>query len=556
MTLSDPDILELNELCNGVVDGTLSERQQASLARWLSTSEEARQFYVRVTGLSASLCHYAGEMQTGEPDVPPLPPPAPKQTYPWRWTFGLLAMAASVVMVLWLWRGHQPARSSPPEPRDVAVAAPPSTTSNTTARQPDSNEFVGQLTASRDCQWASNDAAIPLGAHLRKGQRIELANGFAQITFDSGALVVLQGPAALDLNSAWNATLTRGRLKASVPPEAVGFSVSNPSVEVVDLGTEFTMFADPGGAVAEVFVLKGEVEAAPRASPDQQPIVLRERESRRFAPSGVSDIQDDEERFTELRSVVKLDHFVSPAGYAHWSFDQTSAQGFAVTTSGMSPAAAAAQMEIAPDSGLSGAQTPGRREQALRFDGWRYGKAAFPGMSANKPHTVVFWARIPKDSNLSNAYAMLAWGANSEKFGSHPFHISWNRNPSEGIIGALRTDYLRGFAVGSTPLRDGQWHHIAVVFMPTTDPERPIEVRQYVDARLEGEGKPSPPGSDIFMRSPDASATSGTIWLGCRLGTKGIPASARFSGDMDELFIADRALQHQEITRLMSDNRL
>ena len=95
MTLSDPDILELNELCNAVVDGTLSERQQASLARWLSTSEEARQFYVRVTGLSASLCHYAGEMQTGEPDVPPLPPPAPKQTYPWRWTFGLLAMFQS-----------------------------------------------------------------------------------------------------------------------------------------------------------------------------------------------------------------------------------------------------------------------------------------------------------------------------------------------------------------------------------------------------------------------------------------------------------------------------
>jgi hypothetical protein len=91
--------------------------------------------------------------------------------------------------------------------------------------------------------------------------------------------------------------------------------------------------------------------------------------------------------------------------------------------------------------------------------------------------------------------------------------------------------------------------------MPTTDPDRPIEVRQYVDGHLEGEGKPSTTGSPIFMKSSDAFATSGTIWLGCRLGTKAV-RTERFIGDMDELFIADRALQPQEILRLMNDNRL
>jgi len=139
---------------------------------------------------------------------------------------------------------------------------------------------------------------------------------------------------------------------------------------------------------------------------------------------------------------------------------------------------------------------------------------------------------------------------------THPFHISWNRNPTEGTIGALRTDYGKGYALGATPLRDGRWHHIAVVFVPREDPERPIEVKQYVDGRLEGEGRPSSPGSDIFMNPNSASSrTSGTIWLGCRLGTKDV-RNERFHGEFDELFIADRALQPQEIIRLMSANQL
>ena len=76
------------------------------------------------------------------------------------------------------------------------------------------------------------------------------------------AALTTEGPAAFDLNSAWEATLNRGTLKASVPPQAIGFRISNPSVEIVDLGTEFTMSADASGA-AEVLVLKGQVEAQP-----------------------------------------------------------------------------------------------------------------------------------------------------------------------------------------------------------------------------------------------------------------------------------------------------
>ena len=45
MSLTDPDILELNDLCNAVVDDALSEKQFQRLSQWLKESHEAREFY-------------------------------------------------------------------------------------------------------------------------------------------------------------------------------------------------------------------------------------------------------------------------------------------------------------------------------------------------------------------------------------------------------------------------------------------------------------------------------------------------------------------------------
>jgi hypothetical protein len=50
-------------------------------------------------------------------------------------------------------------------------------------------------------------------------------------------------------------------------------------------------------------------------------------------------------------------------------------------------------------------------------------------------------------------------------------------------------------------------------------------------------------------------STYDTLWLGCRVGLSG-PRKDRFRGDMDELFIADRALEPREIVELMKANRL
>ncbi len=52
---------------------------------------------------------------------------------------------------------------------------------------------------------------------------------------------------------------TRGKLRATVPPQAVGFTIGSPNLDVVDLGTEFGLQVEAEGKT-EVHVFKGKVE--------------------------------------------------------------------------------------------------------------------------------------------------------------------------------------------------------------------------------------------------------------------------------------------------------
>jgi len=529
MNLTDREILELNEFCGAVVDGTLTDAQRARLAAWLRDSEAARRVYVRALGQSASLHNYAAEMQAEAPDAPVR---LQKVLHFSLWWLTVFPAAAALVLGLWF---------------------VPRLTENTVAVDaPGAGDFVARITGSKNSQWSG--AALPPGARVAKNQRLELAAGLAEITFDSGARIVLEGPASLDVNSAWNGTLHRGTLKASVPHEAIGFRISNPAVDVVDLGTEFTMIADGKGA-ADVLVLKGEVEAAPRAAADQDTILLREKESCRFASSGVSDVSDRDKKFALFTQPLALDYFSAAINYVHWSFDEAAGDAVQADVRGRPAGAFDLQIKADAPASLAAAHSEGRRQHALRFDGKLYAQAPFPGLSGSTTHTVAFWVKVPADGKGTDAYSMVTWATNSKKLGNRWMGINWNKDPVEGPFGVLRTDFRGGSAMGSTPLHDGRWHHITVVFAPGDD-TTPVQVKQYVDGRLES--STIIPGTIRPVARATAkgiTALTDVLFLGCRLGIDG-QRKERFRGEMDELFITDRALEPQEIVSLMNDNRL
>jgi ferric-dicitrate binding protein FerR (iron transport regulator) len=528
MKLTDREILELNELCGAVVDGTLTEVQRGRLATFLRESEAARRHYVRAMGQSASLHAYAAEMHVDAPDLPR------GRVIPFKalaWTLGSFAAAAALVLAVWSTRAPAPRENASPAPKPA--------------------QFVARITGEKDTRWAGGATTATRNTALRRGQRIELERGYAEITFDSGARVVLEGAASLEFNSAWDAMLRRGTLKASVPPEAIGFRVSSAAVDVTDLGTEFTMIADGAGA-AEVLVLEGEVEATPRNAPDLETILLRANESRRFEKAGVTAVANSGEKFARFTQPLAFDRISPGIRYAHWSFDEPAGDTAGAEIVGGMIVPDEARLVINHADGSATRRTEGRLGTALSFDGQTDARGSFPGISSDRPHTIAFWVKVPRDAQLSDAYSMVAWATRLPKIGARPVQISWNRRPAEGAVGALRTDFGGGYAMGTTSLRDGRWHHLVVCFDVGNEPDLPVQVTQYVDGRLES--------STIVQTKMSAqpgrgdAAVPDVLWLGARI--TGQVRRERFRGEIDEFFIADRTLEPNEIVALMRDNRL
>ncbi len=79
------------------------------------------------------------------------------------------------------------------------------------------------------------------------------------------ARVVLEGPAEFRLESSMRGYLSYGRVVATVPPAAHGFTIAADAVTVVDLGTEFGVDVDLTG-IAAVHVFEGKVEVSRKAA--------------------------------------------------------------------------------------------------------------------------------------------------------------------------------------------------------------------------------------------------------------------------------------------------
>jgi hypothetical protein len=508
--MNDLERVELNELCSALVDGRLSEQENDRLQVLLRGSEEARQYYVRAMQLSASLCSYAAEMQSE-------PAEAVNIIRPSFWArAGRPLAAAAAVIALGIWIG----RSLIP---DSVV-------------QDDDEEFIARISGSKDPQWGTA-GGFQIGDELPRGQRLELKAGFAEITFDSGALVVVEGPASLDLDSAWQATLRRGTVKANIPQEAVGFKISNPAVDVVDLGTEFSVTAEEDGST-EVFVLNGQVEVEPRAATNQTPrkILMKEKQSRRFALGGVSDVRDSEQKFLKLAKHVTFDLPKRAATYVHWPLDGVG-DGM---TSGTMLGTVVKHSPLDLRLEQSGEVTDGKFGKALAFSPTTSATIPVSRTGKRTIRSVAFWVKVPEDASATD-------GSTFARFAG--LDLGWNVSPSDGSPGALRIANARGRAVASTPLRDGRWHHVAAVIStpPPNSQKQPAkwQARLYVDGRLEAwTGKH---GNRKGSQNP--GAVSDVLAFGSVGDDRG------FRGELDEIFVSERALTPMELRSLMRTNK-
>lgn len=165
---------------------------------------------------------------------------------------------------------------------------------NTASNSNQSSDTVARLIASVDAVW--QDAAPAPGSSLPPGS-YSLEQGSADLKFDEGARITLRGPARFNLKSANHLHLLSGKMVAYIPEDALGFAVTTPQSEIVDLGTEFGLDVVADGRT-DIHVMDGLVEVYSRnASSDTEKILqtgikIEEGQARRLESADALRLQD------------------------------------------------------------------------------------------------------------------------------------------------------------------------------------------------------------------------------------------------------------------------
>jgi ferric-dicitrate binding protein FerR (iron transport regulator) len=233
---------EVLRLASALVDGVISVDGQADLERRLLADPAARDAF---RGFMRAESILAWELAGGDTSLvqsEPEPVRAGRFAMPKPMTVaaGLLAALMIVALPAWLLRQREPARQV------IRVVMP-------------AGEQVATLTDDDHARW-EGEPFDGQGNHVASGP-LRLAEGSAQVTFLSGAIVAIHSPTEIEILSVDRIFLRSGRITPYVPPSAHGFTVVSPSGEIVDLGTEFTVGVDATGRT-DVFVIDGEVDVA------------------------------------------------------------------------------------------------------------------------------------------------------------------------------------------------------------------------------------------------------------------------------------------------------
>jgi hypothetical protein len=102
----------------------------------------------------------------------------------------------------------------------------------------------------------------PIGSSVKRMKEYVLRSGSVELSFPSGAEVIIVGPSVFRVASADSLVLTSGSCSVHAPQGAEGFFVDTPSIRVVDRGTRFALSVEDTSGT-EVHVVEGAAEVYP-----------------------------------------------------------------------------------------------------------------------------------------------------------------------------------------------------------------------------------------------------------------------------------------------------
>jgi hypothetical protein len=246
MKISFPS-LEFDEAVAAVCHGSATDGQARALNELLRINAGARDAYILRLELHSRLASHADlftSMECAPAVVRGGDGITPFQTVPSTsargqssrkiWAIALAACFALLVAGVW----------------GLRLARPAERTLRT-------SKAVAMLNRTADAQWNGRGEIPRLGAPLEPGW-LRLEAGLVEVVFYSGARMVVEGSAELQLVSQNEAAVRRGRIVVEVPPEARGFRVETPHTGVTDLGTSYGLEVED--RQTELHLFKGKVK--------------------------------------------------------------------------------------------------------------------------------------------------------------------------------------------------------------------------------------------------------------------------------------------------------
>ena len=295
-------------------DGLLSSQEAAELDRRLCDDPEALESFLLYMALHARIAWNARSRTAYDGNAPMGPRTAPAATagdapaahpssftvHPFNnpsayfpsifggvvWSYICAALFLGIgVVAARLW---DPAGDPTQLVRD-AVLAPAQTAANSAP------VIVGKVAAMSNCQWLDPQTAAREGEPVARGRSYVLTSGLLQITYNTGARAILQGPAVYTVDAPNGGSLSLGKLTVEAgmldraamaesekarghpapPPRAAAFCVRTHSAIVLDKGdqdAEFGVEVDRSW-VTYTRVLRGKVIfASPGFEPCSIPV--------------------------------------------------------------------------------------------------------------------------------------------------------------------------------------------------------------------------------------------------------------------------------------------
>lgn len=222
--MNDKELERLYILIEKQIDDNLSEAEGKELEELILNNEEARSLYMDMTSYNAMIYEKG--------IVPEEQPQSSKSIIFYQ--FALLAAAAVIAFMFIV-----PDKKINNEDFSIAV-----------------------LTKTEDCEWRDSSLPTISGSSLVPGN-LNLIKGLATVKFKSGAEVVIEAPAELELINDMHCLVKHGTVMADVPESAHGFTIDTPKAKAIDHGTKFVVSYNQKSEKSMVEVLEGEVEVKP-----------------------------------------------------------------------------------------------------------------------------------------------------------------------------------------------------------------------------------------------------------------------------------------------------